>query len=143
MLITKNEQGVTIVELLVTIFVTSIFVLAIYELYTFSVTTNADSRRLSIANDMAYKELRKYPDTASIPNFTCNVDTDKTNVSYTGNGYTVTTSTITNSTVLPNPVVTSIKAFRPKGCSNTLEEVVVTITYGNPSKQVRHAAYVR
>lgn len=138
-----DQKGLTVTELIITIFVVSIFVIAIYQLYTISVTSNIDSRRLSLANDMAYTELRKYPTVASLPSFTCNVDTDKTNVGYTGNGYSVSSTTITNSTTLPNPVVTTTKAFNPKGCSNTVKEVVVTISYGSPAKQVRHSIYVQ
>ena len=142
--IKHSQNGLTVTELIITIFVASIFVMAIYQLYTISVVNNVDSRRLSLANDMAYTELRKYPTAASIPSFTCNADTDKTNASYTGLGYTVSTSTVTSSTTLPNPVVTKISAFNPKGCSSALKEVTVTVSYGStPVKQVRHSIYVK
>ena len=120
-----RQQGFTAVELLVTLFVATMFMAASYQLYSIIVKDSGDIRARSKASNIAYAELRKRADTRYL---TCsNVDQ-------------------------PLPIPADHKLDNPEGrvvviCHlNGLTEVRTNIWYGpgtgTDRAEVKHAVFV-
>lgn len=144
----KPEAGFTIIEMLVTIVVFSVFLLAFSTLYISVTQSYTDTKYKAIANDLGYNYLRKYAYAGATPTWftTCDSTTDFTlNTSAAGQlieGGSLTTS----ATGLPSPITYSVRAYAIYGCSGVhLKKPIrvdATVTYGPNSTIIRHSTLV-
>lgn len=141
---TKNtEGGFSVVELLATIIIGSLFVLAFYQMYVTTTQSNATAKWHATANDLAYSNLRKY---TGRPSFTCdNTSTSTTNLITNPNapGQVLSTSTTASPAQLPGPLVETIRIYAPRGCDPAYPAKIDSIVeYGSPVKKIIHSTYV-
>ena len=133
--VTQNKQsGFTIVELLTTIIIATLFVGIFYQLYVVLVTVNANARNVSQASNIAYSNMRRYPTTAST-GLTCS--TSSTNL--------ISTSNVTNTTYPElGPISETVTASFPYGCTAIYDviKLVSTVTYGSSGYKVSYATFV-
>lgn len=129
----SEEQGFTVIEMLVTVIVAATFAFMFYQLFVSSTKLNDVARRDAIAGEIAYSNLKKYPTAASaggtancaLPN---NVETVSTaSTSYPDIG--IVTETITRSWpfACTNPDVTKLES---------------SISYKGGANKVSYAVYV-
>jgi prepilin-type N-terminal cleavage/methylation domain-containing protein len=157
--ITSKQSGFTLVELIVTIIISGIFIGSITSM-SVSVGNSANqAHRFEVATNLAYNNMRIYANgqKASDFGFVCNgddvTDTEATTPYNDGAKHpdaagTPLINTTSSSAIydLPAPVVQTVKAVAPYGCGNTISgmpvRIVSTVTYGSPAKKVVHATYV-
>lgn len=138
-----KQSGFTIVELLVTVITAAMFVGMFYQLFVVLVGINSTARNTAQASDLAYSNLRRYPDVAST-GLTCNTST---NVSTTVNLIPASgspTATVNANYPELGAVIEQVTAQFPYGCSAVYNVVklVSTVTYGTSSYKVSYATYV-
>ena len=140
----KSEAGFTIIEMLVTIVVFSVFLLAFSTLYISVTKSYTDTRERATANDLGYSYLRKYAYAGSTPTWftTCDSTTDFT-VNTGAAGQLLEGGSLTSdATSLPSPVSYSVRAYAIYGCSGAnLKKPIridATVTYGPNSTIIRH-----
>jgi prepilin-type N-terminal cleavage/methylation domain-containing protein len=123
-----EQDGFTIIEMLVTIVVSLVFVGFFYQLFVGVSTLSSEARRDAAANDVAMKILKKYPTTQSVTGTAaCPSSTD--------------TQSFTNQTdAYIKKYDYSIEFSCPYSSMTSITRVVVTVTYG--SYQARQVAYV-
>lgn len=123
----SEQSGFTTVELLITLFVAAVFLIAGFQLYNVIIQDSGDTRAESRASNVAYDYLRRYSDSTSSP---CTVQTPLSSHSIEVEG-------LSNATV-------TVAITCPYSASGTtaLSKVEVTLTYNDPQKTVRHATYV-
>lgn len=139
----KDQDGFSTIELLITLFIASTFIIVFYQLFIMIDGLSKAGYQNSVANNLAYANMRLYANTDSPNWFTCNSSTDlKTYPSATGqvllSGTTVAS--------LPLPITKSVIATAPYGCSGASLGMPVrvesSITYGPNNKKVTHTTYV-
>ena len=142
----QSEVGFTIVEVIVTLVVTSLFLTFFFQMYLMGESQRLVLARQSTASNIAYANLRKITikdDVAAIA--PCNNTTDLTvNGSAPGTAITslITPEDTTNSG-LNGTVTQTIKAYYPKGCGTTMPiKIEAAISYGLPQESVIHASYI-
>ncbi len=126
----QKEAGFTVVELLVTLLVASLFIAMFYQLYVTLVQLNAYARRDAAANNLAYANLRRYP-TAASTGLACPGGSPVTLINASG----------TNSNY---PNLTSITETTTGSCSGNGDNVLVVseVSYANATLKATYAAYV-
>ena len=119
--------GFSAVELLITLFVASIFLMSGYQLYTVILTDSGNARAESTVANAAYGYLRRYSDSAANP---CVASTPLSNQSIT----------ITD---IDSPKVT-VTITCPQSATTSLSRIEVTISYGagDSANTVKYATYV-
>lgn len=133
---TPHSGGFTLVEAMTTIFVASIFLVTIYNVYILSVASSDDVRRFSVANDLAYANLRKYANNQTNGGYSCPADGTST--------VTVLNSDTTISGI-PGAVKQNVTIQPIANCvaySFVPALVTSTITYGPDNEKVAHAVYI-
>jgi type II secretory pathway pseudopilin PulG len=149
----KNQSaGFTGVEMLVTIFVAAAFALVFFQLFTTVGTVTTAARQRSQASDLAYSYLRRYASGSKPTWFTCDTsgsstaNTNDRTINPNAPGQVIITGTTTEVSSLPNPVIYSVRAIAPYGCSGpnagTPLRVEATIVYGSAAASISHATYV-
>lgn len=149
---TRNS-GFTAVEMLVTILVASIFLLAVVTLFIAVTQSLAMARSRAVANDIGYSYLRKYASANSSPDwFVCDTTSGSANtndLTVNGNatGQVLESGTLTTTdTGLPSPVSYTVRALAIYGCNGVnLKKplrVEATVTFGPNSTSVRHSTLV-
>ncbi len=133
-----QQSGFTVVELLVTIIVASLFVGIFYNMFVILVGVNASARNISQASDLAYSNMRRYPTAATV------TATGITCVSPGGSGNLLNTTGIDSSYPELGTITETLTASYPYGCTAVYDVVklVSVITYGSSSKKVSYATYV-
>lgn len=125
------SKGFSAVELLITLFVASAFLISGYQLYGVVIKDGGDARKQSIASNAAADYLLQYKTSAYIQN-PCSVAT-----AYTGSpaitGLTAVTVTVSvtcpyNSSPTPVPSISRLTA---------------SVTYGSPAQTVTVGTYVK
>ena len=135
-----HSQGFTLVEVIITILIASVFVIGIAQLYT---SQNQVSTSLVAANNadlLAYNNLRTYAYGKAPTWFSC---------TYTGGVPDAKTMLTSTSPVagIPSPVTQTVVATAPYGCGGGSSgigypiKVVSTVTYGLSNTKVVHATY--
>lgn len=139
----KNEKGFSTIELLITLFIATTFIIVFYQLFVLISGISSNGYQNSVASNLAYANMRLYA-TSSSPSswFTCSSSTDlKTYPTATGQVLLSGTATAD----LPPPVTQSVIATAPYGCSGTALGMPVkvdsTITYGPKNTTVSHSTY--
>ena len=122
----RYQSGFSAVELLVTLFVAVVFLMAGNQLYAAIVQDSGESRQQARASNLAYNTLRQYA--ANVP-ATCAASTVVNNVLVTPDpdGLTNVRRTVTYDC--------------PQSGLSSLTRVVVRVTYGADAQEVVHAIY--
>lgn len=147
------QHGFTAVELLVTIVVAAIFLIAVSTLYMNVTQAHAEARNRATANDLAYSYLRKYASAGGTPTwFVCSTASGSSNtndltINSNAAGQVLTSGSLTSSEAkLPPPVTYTVHALAIYGCSglniNKPIRVDATVTYGAQSLSIRHSTIV-
>lgn len=137
----KSERGFTIIEVVSSIFIISVFVVVISQLYILQTQVAGEWLQFEKAEQIAYNNLDKYARYAAAQTNSC---TDYP----TATSEKQLLSQTTQVGGLPGPVVQSVAASMPYGCnSNLLSDgfpikIVSSVTYGPSSKKSTYATYV-
>ncbi len=132
LLVHSPEHGFTIVEVVVTLAVVSLFLIGFFQSYLLLESQRVNVARQAKASDIAYSNLRKV--TTRPATLTC--DTAGVSVTFTPES---TGSDISSQTLV---------AFPTDGCSGTNfadnpVRLVSTVTYGTNGDQVTHASFIQ
>jgi len=119
------QAGFTAIELLITLFVAGIFLLAGYQLFNTVMTDGGEARAESRASNIAYEYLRRYSNAATNP---CTEQAPLTDEPLDITGLSA--------------VTVSIALSCPQIDTPTLSKVESIVHYGNPIQTVRYATYV-
>ncbi len=119
------QSGFTTVELLVTLFIAAIFLVAGYQLYTIVVKDSGETRAKANASNVAYDYLQRYKSTATNP---CVVQTPLSD-------QPITVLNISNATV-------TVAITCPYSSTNSISKVTATVKYNTPQQVVTNATYV-
>jgi prepilin-type N-terminal cleavage/methylation domain-containing protein len=145
----KSENGFTIIELMVTIFVAALFLGGIVTLTTTYNYFMALARQTSIADNLSYRYLQKYSrsDYAAVDWFVCDNESDAV-INPSTQGKLLESGTLSgNDTKLPDPVKYEVRTVAPYGCSgNNADEPVLVrskITYGSTNREIVQTQYTR
>ncbi|MDN5275551.1 MAG: hypothetical protein JWN33_200 [Candidatus Saccharibacteria bacterium] len=122
-----TQAGFTAVELLITLFVAAIFLLAGYQLYSIIVQDSGTARGQSQAASIAYDYLKRYTPTASKP---CTAQTPLTN------------SAIANTDNISNISVTVVLSCPSLAQTPNLSKLEVTVNYNSPIETVKYATFI-
>ena len=130
----SRKDGLTTVELMVTLFVAALFILSGYQLYNAVNLRAGNSREMSEASNIAYRILREQ----AIYDSSFTKDTSSTCPSSS----TLSPTPTLPANTLPNPVVSVYRCYI--STDSDLQRVTVQIEYGNdtPKRKVVHATYV-
>jgi len=136
----SGSSGFTLVEVLVTIIVAAIFILAFSQLHIVQSRVSTISTAYDTADLLAYNNLRTYA-YGEAPNWF--------NCVYSGGNPQPMTLLSSTSPVsgLPSPVTQTVVATAPYGCGGSSSgigypiRVTSTVTYDTDSKVVVHATY--
>ena len=121
------SNGFTTVELLVTLFISALFLVSGYQLYDVIMKDGGNSRATARASNVAYDYLQRYKPTATNP---CTQQTPLTDQSITVD--TLSAVTITVAITCPYSSTTP-----------SISKVSVTIKYNTPQKTINNATYVK
>ncbi len=120
----NHQQGFSAVELLITLFVASLFIIMAYQLYGVAIQSNGEANELVRANNIGYEKIRNlqlYGPGAP----TCPPSTPTTTESVDSNKATMTTTISCPSSTITN-----------------LRLIVVTVKYNASQQEASHAIYV-
>ena len=123
------KQGFTIVELMITLFVASLFIISGYQLYGVVVAANNEARAMSEASNIGYTVLREKSHYIAVSS-PCTASSLPQEVVHRA----VTT--------LPQPVTIRLTRCTPFVDTASVIRLMVTVEYGTPKKEVTHAVYV-
>ena len=137
---TLGSKGFTLVEVVLTIAVASIFVISIAQIYTVQTRLSSVTASYNTADLLAYNNLRTYA-YGKAPNwFQC--------VYASGSPQPMTVlSSTTPVSGIPSPVTQTVIATAPYGCGGSSTgigypiRIESKVTYGNDGKTVVHATY--
>ena len=120
---TISQSGFSAVELLITLFIASLFVMMGYQLYSVVLNDSGDTRSRAKASNIAYKYLRQYAQSAATP---CVVSTPINKQSI--------------SSEMPNASLT-VAITCPNASLAAISFIQTTVFYGSPEKKVSHGVY--
>ena len=128
-----KQEGFTVIEMLVTVIVAALFAFIFYQLFISSTKINSNARRDAIAGEIAYSNLKKYPNKESVT-----VPADCASPS--------ATNTITSTNNYPDigSVTETIITSWPFACSDTsIAKIESIASYKGGQNQVSYVAYVK
>jgi len=149
----RKNEGFSAVELLITIVVAALFIIALYELSILVRGTISTTRQKSVASELAYSYLRRYTGADTTPStwFICSTAAGSSNTNdYTVNpnaaGQTIASGTLGAVDGLPGQVSYSVLALAVYGCSGgnsgTPIKVSARIAFGNNGATIEHSTLV-
>jgi len=137
MIAARHHSGFTIVEILVTIVVTAVFLLAIAQVSIIQSRLSASYQMYNTADLLTYNNLRAYANGKAPTWFTCTYAS--------GNPLPVTLiSDTSNVSGLTPPVTQTVVATAPYGCgggSSNGYPIKITSTVSYAGRTVQHATY--
>jgi prepilin-type N-terminal cleavage/methylation domain-containing protein len=153
-----NQQGFTIIEVLVTLIVVSLFLYTFFQSYLTLESQRVNVARQAIASDVAYTNLRKI--TSRPAGLTCDPATmdltsgdtslenrGKSGVNLFDPPYNYPKETNTETVgKLGTSSTQTLAVYAPNGCTNFLGnplKIVSTVTYGTNGDKVVHASYIQ
>lgn len=119
-----KKSGFSAVELLVTLFVASLFLVAGYQMYTLIVKDGGETKAQASADNIAYEYLKRYESAATNP---CTAITPL-------NNQPITVANLSNVTI-------TVAITCPYTSNTSISKVNVTINYNNNNTQ-QEASYV-
>lgn len=133
----KKQSGLTLVELIVTIFIASILLMALFMLSTYIVQLSASNKQRSEASQLAHNNMRIYANNKTASWLTCSeIKTAP------GQQRIYTLSTAHS---IPGTVVQTIEMTAPYGCDGPAQgfpaRIVSRVTYNGG--EVAYATFVR
>jgi len=149
----NNQQGFTIVEMLVTIVVSSLFIILFFQVYLVLESQRVQVARQSKASDVAYSNLQKI--TTRPAGLTCDssMETggdgkllgDQTNTTTSSTyGFFAEPTSVTQS--LGSNSTQQVRAYTTTGtCTNFATKpikIVSTVTFGLGTDKVVHASFI-
>jgi type II secretory pathway pseudopilin PulG len=155
--LSSRQAGFTTVEVLTTIIVATIFILALYLLFTTITSSSAADRNRANASDIAYGYLRQYAAADSTPTtwphaFVCDATVGAGNTNDLTQNSSATGQILDSGSVttglngLPTPVNYQITALAIYGCSGNNAKkpvrVEAKVTYGPNSRVIKHSTLV-
>ncbi len=125
----KQSQGFTAVELLITLFVAALFLMAGYTLYDTILGRSSDTRQMAQADNIAYDYLRRYEPTIATP---CVASTPRSRAIVSTSG----------TEGLANPLVT-VQISCPLSTVPRVSKIMVKVEYGDGGNQrsVQHEIF--
>lgn len=141
-----SSAGFTIVEMLVTVVLAGMFLAFFVQMFRATAAQQTSLVRQSSANDIARSNLSKFPNTSSIPGYTC----DSTN-DLSSNPNAAGTQILAAANYEPDPgnlgtLNQTVYAFSPQGCSGSHPTIklVSRVEYGFTGQRdsVEFATYV-
>lgn len=123
----RTNAGFTAVELLITLFIAGMFIVAGYQLFNIVIRDGAEARAESRASNIAYNYMRKHSTAATNP---CTAQTPASNVTVAEDTDGLTDVTIT------------ITISCPQTDAPTVSKVESLIAYNNPQKTLRFSTFV-
>jgi prepilin-type N-terminal cleavage/methylation domain-containing protein len=148
----QNQQGFTIVEVIVTLVVVSLFLVGFFQAYLLLESQRVNVVRQAKASDIAYINLSKYP--AKPANLVCTA-TSKTTGTILGSTKTGRTTSTYNfvaetDTSLLGTSSQEIIAYAPNDCDTVdptkfkggLVKIVSTVEYSG-TRSAQHVTYVQ
>lgn len=119
------QQGFSIVELVVTLFIAAAFLATGHMLYTTITRDSSEARQRGHASNVAYDYVRQYADNRS---GTCSgTSTPVNNERQSIDGF--------------GDVIIRVRITCPNSAINTLHRVEATVRYGDLSQEVVHVLY--
>lgn len=144
-----RDEGFTAIEMIITVIVAALMIIAINALYSAVVRSSSIQRNRAEASDLAYANLRNYAyNGASAKNwFSCTTSGASANDGYSKPGSQLSTKTYdATQTSIPQPVTVTVTADAPYGCSGsnagTPILVTSTVTFGPSADTITHSEYV-
>lgn len=156
--LSHNEKGFTVVEMLISIIVTALFLISFYQIIVVISQISTDAKQKALADNIAYSYLRRYtsPDSPAATWFVCDTragsfaaqnQNDRT-INSAAPGTTIISGSLSPAeTNLPSPISYKVTALAFYGCSgvNGTQPIRVQseITYGPRNITIEHAAYAK
>lgn len=136
----NSESGFTIVEVIVTLIIVSLFLTVFFQSFLLLESQRINVARQAKASDIAYTNLRKFPSKPSTLN--CN----QTPIVISTATYNFVAE---SDTTVIGANTQTVTAYAPNGCDSTdttkfkndLVKIVSTVTYG--SESISHVSYVQ
>lgn len=120
------SNGFSAVELLVTLFVASAFLVVGYQLYSLIINDGGDSRSKSVASNISYGYLQNYKTATTTP---CTVQTPLTDSPITVDGLADVLVTVTISC--------------PYTKNTSISKINVILKYNNPQQTISNATFYK
>lgn len=132
----NRQDGLTTVELMVTLFVAALFILSGYQLYNAVNLRAGNSREMSEASNIAYRILRE--------NAVYDSSFTRAPLTICPASTTLSPSPTLPTNTLPDPAVAVSRCWLGASGTSDLQRVTVQVEYGNdtPKRKVVHATYV-
>ena len=127
----RGVGGFTTVELLVTLFVASLFVMSGYQFYGAVSARSVESRMMSEASNLAQEVLAKAGDYASVTASCTATNQNVTNISLASIGASSTLPDLSVQVIRCQPIA-----------SSSIVRTTAVVSYDSPAKEVAHAKYV-
>lgn len=127
---TTSQQGFSAVELLITLFIAAVFVIAGYQLYTISFKNSAEANQQAQAANLGYEYLRR-------------------NTTSTGTACTAAAQSDITPANFTYPGLSQPKIYKtikcPSSATPNVSSITIRVTYTTSSgtKEVSHATYTR
>lgn len=131
-----HEQGFTVVEVLVTLVLSMLFLVFFIRMFEAINTQQLSTSRQAVANDIAYSNLSKFPTVGSIADvgtaYTCGSSNNlAANPDATGTVILSNSSGFRETNLRNLPEVTQeVRAYSPFGCSSELVKIRSIVRYG-------------
>jgi prepilin-type N-terminal cleavage/methylation domain-containing protein len=116
------QEGFTAVELLITLIIASMFIIAGFQLYSQVTRDGAEANKVAIVSNKVNERLQNLMSDSAV---TCTTTRSPQTITETGVGPVTYTTTIS----CPNPSVPTLKLLK------------VEASYNNNAKKLQHAAY--
>jgi prepilin-type N-terminal cleavage/methylation domain-containing protein len=122
----EKQSGFTVVELLISLFIASAFLVSGYQLFNVAIKDSGESRLQTLAGNAAYEYLQRYkslaisPCNAALPGLPTNEDVPNLN-----------NAKVTVTITCPYTAVT------------TISKVTSTVQFGTPSRTIKASTYVK
>ncbi len=130
----RQAEGFTIVEVIVTIVVSALFIGAIFSLYVYLTSLNKTTSEYNTADQLAYNNLRTFAYGAAPTWFECKADPDRV--------LDIPTSTVPGIAGNVRQEVVATAVFGCGGGSNYIGyPILVTSTVEYGGRKVSHATY--
>lgn len=122
----SRAEGFTVVELLVTLFITVAFLAIGHQLYATIMTKSGEAQQRAKASNLAYQYLRTKSDSTTSP---CVPGVNPNNQTVTSPPEGLSQVRVTVTTTCPNSALPQ------------LSKIVATVTYGSDAREVTHALF--
>ncbi len=136
----SDQSGFTLIEVVVTVIVATLFVITISQIYIFQSKLSSSMVAYNNADLLAYNNLRTYAYGKAPTWFECEY----------ASGSPIPMTLLSSSAAvsgIPAPVTQTVTATAPYGCGGSSTSigypirVVSTVTYGSEGRTIVHATY--